>query len=73
MIVVDAVMDEEKELEPELVLVSKGVVVVLSDKVNAPVELELIEFIVVADTDDESTLERETTVDGEKTPVSVAI
>ena len=66
-------MDEEKELEPELVLVSKGVVVVLSDKVNAPVELELIEFIVVADTDDESTLERETTVDGEKTPVSVAI
>jgi hypothetical protein len=68
----EAVTVEVTELETDAVPESNDDAVALTDDVNVPVELVDKVAGAVADTDDESTLERETAVDGEKAPVSVA-
>ncbi len=71
--VAEAVTVEDIELLPEAVRERNDDAVVLADNVNVPVELVDKVASEVAETDDESTFERDTAVDGEKTPVSVAI
>ncbi len=71
---IEVVLTNEVDVPVELVeKVASEDAVVIADNVNVPVELVDKVEGTVADTDEESTLESETAVDGDKSPVFVAI
>ena len=71
--IAEAVTVEVTELVPDAVPEGNDDAVALKDDFNDPVELVDKVASEVAETDDESTFERETVVVGETIPVSVAI